>query len=192
MFTREADRCVRILDNLSLRGSVWPSTCATALKELRQALTQQSDLGSFHSTLEHSNQSPNVQIGVHHAGDTEVLRNSKSGFIDREIRGNNRANTVHSLTDRTQSLQEEEHLPQDIVLTSQNRSGDTAATQALMEESDFQPISDLILDWRSMGIDPGMGEGTLGGFNDIFQLMDVSYQMSEQMFDPMSYITPGI
>ncbi|KAG4438655.1 hypothetical protein IFR05_005836 [Cadophora sp. M221] len=35
---QEATRCVKILENLALRGVFWPSTCAAAIKDLQQAL----------------------------------------------------------------------------------------------------------------------------------------------------------
>lgn len=35
---READRCVAILENLSVRGNFWPGACAAAVKELQLSL----------------------------------------------------------------------------------------------------------------------------------------------------------
>jgi len=41
--------------------------------------------------------------------------------------------------------------------------------------------------WQTFGLNANqgpVGEVNTQGFNDIFQLMDVSYQMSEQMYEP--------
>jgi len=35
---REANRCIRILENISLRGGFWPGACAAAIRDLQLAL----------------------------------------------------------------------------------------------------------------------------------------------------------
>lgn len=74
--------------------------------------------------------------------------------------------------------------------TTYNNGNENILQPTMLEQNSFgqQGVTDFGFEnWQGVGFNLGQlppGDGNYEGFNDIFQLMDVSYQMSEQMYDP--------
>lgn len=194
--SREADRCVKILENLSLRGNFWPGACLATIKDLQQALM--NNIANDNSDP----QGPSPRRRLHDlqkqqrqgtAQTTQALTiNPSSTSVPQHNRNNIRP------IDLSKDSQFNQATPSTIVSTplaipsSQMNPSSFLRTHPM---SSFPPngvaaYSDIWAggmnssSFYSMETPPtGSMDTPVVGFDDIFQLMDASYHLSEHMHE---------
>ncbi|KUJ17556.1 uncharacterized protein LY89DRAFT_615718 [Mollisia scopiformis] len=170
---REATRCVKILENLSLRGVFWPGACAAAIKDLQEALRQKVGnelLGS------------ETEPATSRQQDIHTLRSSTNGLENRLDVDRENASSLTSL----------QHL--------NSRHGNSGAHHDMLKAAaeDTSPLGTVapnnpsrspipvfqgdptpLQNWPAMNGQFFPMESSFDDFDDIFQLMDVPYHLSE-------------
>lgn len=171
-----------------MRGSVWPGACATALRDLQKALTSKSLNGSHE--VSQPSQSPRISnprsIETPSTG-SNVLQSRQrqeqiAGFRSAgTLRGNESVSSSVANPDfRSRSSQQSSQLgaPHN---GRENHRPTTSVSQPAATSFQADQFSDPALLGMNGMFD--MGE-QFDGVGDIFQLMDASYQLGEQMFEP--------
>ncbi|KAH7317682.1 fungal-specific transcription factor domain-containing protein [Rhexocercosporidium sp. MPI-PUGE-AT-0058] len=183
---KDAERCIKILDILAMRGSVWPGACASALRDLQKALISKSLNGS----VSQPDQSP----GISNPRSLERPSTSSNVIQGRErqervasfqppstLRGNELVSpSVTNPEFRPTSSQRASQLTE-----AENGRGDQRLNTAVSQPAGTSFQADQFPDpsfFRMNGMFD-VGE-QFEGVGDIFQLMDASYQLGEQMFEP--------
>lgn len=172
-----------------MRGSVWPGACATALRDLQKALTSKSLNGSLQSSQ--TSQSPGIndpRSVETSSTNPHILQNrqrqdripafqSTTTFRGNETTSPSTANSYFRPMSSQQSSR---------VGGPHNDRGPATS----MSQSQSQPVAtvyqpDQFPDPTLLGMNGMFDLGEqFDGVGDIFQLMDASYQLGEQMFEP--------
>jgi hypothetical protein len=164
---REASRCVLILENLALRGTFWPSSCAAVIRELQSALSSKT------TTIP----SPTVR-------ETFSVGNSETPTI-LASRGESGEGSSNIPTNRKQH--------EGVVDPSESLSGNELPTASSAFNSPFNQHSintgyfPAAFTSNDLDVWPDMfsGQGAPGDYRDgsydIFQLMDPSYLLRGQV-----------
>jgi hypothetical protein len=177
---REANRCIKILENISLRGGFWPGACAAAIKDLQQALQKkvENDVsGARDGSSSRRYDTPRTSSSVVRA--SQPLVSSKihtqpphSASIQQSVIGphtasgnfppRNPPNTTNSAKESGSNL-----------LANRASSGRTRPTSPSQNAATFN------YSWP--GLDGGLLEidDQFNGFDDIFQLIDVPFHLNE-------------
>ena len=195
----EADRCIKILEALSLRGNFWPGACASALKDLQKALIRKS------TAEEH----PSQTVLQDQTGQFRQNGMSQNIPLSRHKQAPSRGNGEFSSHQATSHATESSFSPSipPSEFTQQNPPGAAQNSQSTILDQvpsslnigsqDMPaplPIQGGFIpstfdfnygDWQGMGLNFGhiLGGG-VDQIDDIFQLMDVPYQLSEQILEP--------
>jgi hypothetical protein len=167
-FFREASRCVLILENLALRGTFWPGSCAAVIRELQSALTTkrrgEASSGQQKPLMMGAPETPTIPPG-------------------REESSINPAMTTHH--QHTCAIDAPENLPQHDVPTASpvfdspfNQYSSSINTGWVGDDAIASNGFDLWPDmFGSQGAPGDYGDGSY----DIFQLMDPSYLLRGQV-----------
>ncbi|KAH8586033.1 fungal-specific transcription factor domain-containing protein [Bisporella sp. PMI_857] len=194
---READRCVKILEVLSLRGNFWPGACASALKDLQNALTKKIPIRT-------PSQSVNTQQRTMETPDSHL--HGVSSRLSQSQRTELTSTTVASQTYASPSMpysesnglkridaQHSSNTNQRLAQNAFTRPATSTSrgTQSVIPQKEQTPHSQahplMNEEWSALnGAQYPLGEH-FDGFDDIFQLMDVSYQLNEQ-YDPSNAV----
>lgn len=173
-----------------MRGSVWPGACASALRDLHKALASKSINGTLdmsqngqspRSSNSRSIETPNTTSNVVQSRQRQHLSGIPPGT---SLRGNESSSASIATQDfrPTSSQQYSQHIGNQDDRGMQRPASGTSISHA--PASTFQ--EDQFADPTLLGMMNGMydiGE-QFDGVGDIFQLMDASYQLGEQMFEP--------
>jgi hypothetical protein len=163
-----------------MRGNFWPGACVATIKDLKQALinniandnTDQQDLGAALTGQTIPMKPPSTSIPQHQ-------------------------NNVRPI-DLTKDSQFNQATPSTIIsapLGTPSSQGNPSSSIRTRQLSSFQPNGPAYSDIWSGGMNSsslypmenqlaGSMDNQLVGFDDIFQLMDVSYHLSEHMYKP--------
>ncbi|KAL5322812.1 hypothetical protein ACEPPN_010791 [Leptodophora sp. 'Broadleaf-Isolate-01'] len=178
---REATRCVKILENLALRGVFWPSTCAAAIKDLQQALRMKTG----------NHPSINGEVENPATARSEPLTSSFQAWP---------LNPQSSLDDVTSSSPNPTPRPnfqsqpwRTLSGLQSNLAPNAAPELQIMAESELQRNRRSGLPQNDPSFTNLSGMNGLlprddhfddfNNFGDIFQLMDVPYYLSEQSYE---------
>jgi hypothetical protein len=200
--SREADRCVKILENLAMRGNFWPGACVATIKDLQQALT--SNIANNNSDQQEN--SPSSQLNDLQRSNIYDTDTQKRQGVCADLTGQTlpvkrastsilqHRNNVRGI-DLTQDSQLNQATPSTIIsapLETPSSQGNPSSSIRSHQLSSFPPIGPAYSDIWSGGMNgssfyptetqlAGSTDNQLVGFDDIFQLMDVSYHLSEHM-----------
>lgn len=193
---KEAERCVRILESLSLRGNFWPGACAAALRDLQKALASKVDEGSQERiNISHPfgmYQRPSTSTNANKNMLSTEQRHTTSQDYDIRAQVVTQADSASYASPATSdaNLQPTNSRGTD----SNNHVGMNNNSRPLTSnpqgsQSTFFPQQEATFwhdDWCNTNFGPVSGMvrpiDQFDGVGDIFQLMDASYQLSEQMF----------
>ena len=177
---REANRCIKILDNISLRGGFWPGACAAAIRDLQHALQKkvENDVsGARNGKLTRSYDTQPPSNGLNQArhpladlnGHTKALQSASN---QQSVIGN------HTSSGNSQPLNPPGMLntaraPNLTLPVSISSFARTSLTSSLQNNASFSQS------WP--GIDGGLLEidDEFNGLDDIFQLIDVPFHLNE-------------
>ncbi|PVH81905.1 hypothetical protein DL98DRAFT_586916 [Cadophora sp. DSE1049] len=187
---RDAERCIKILEILAMRGSVWPGACASALRDLHKALASKSLNGTL--DVSQTGQSPgssNPRSIETPSASSNVLQSRQR----QQVIGVRPGSSLRGNESTTPSTANPDFRPMSSQHSSQpggnqsDRGAQRSAPATSMSQaaaSTFQP--DQFADSTLFGMVNGMYDmgDQFDGVGDIFQLMDASYQLGEQMFEP--------
>ncbi|CZR56501.1 uncharacterized protein PAC_06389 [Phialocephala subalpina] len=178
---REATRCVKILENISLRGIFWPGACSAAIKDLQQALNQKTggepskdppaDLPTRQQVIH------KLRLGTSGARDHLRTESSLGG------RGSTPATSLpppefgRGVTGAHDGSQNAAMSNLMSALPSGIENPPTAQLQP--PSSSFQEDAAFLQNWPAMNGQFYPMEDQFNDFGDIFQLMDVPYHLSE-------------
>ncbi|KAK0112092.1 hypothetical protein ONS96_001351 [Cadophora gregata f. sp. sojae] len=186
---RDTERCIKILDILAMRGSVWPGACASALRDLHKALASKS-LNGFHN-VSGPGQSPKSSI----PRPIDTLSTSSNVLQSRQkqqqqlnglrpdssLQGDESTSPPTANTDfRSMSSQQSSQIG--------GNQGDRSIPRPFTSMS--RPAAstlppDQFTDATLFGMNGMFDMGNhFDGVENIFQLMDASYQLGEQMVEP--------
>ncbi|KAG4439781.1 hypothetical protein IFR05_004749 [Cadophora sp. M221] len=185
---RDAERCIKILEILAMRGSVWPGACASALRDLQKALTSKFLNGSV--DISQPGQSPRIS----NPRSIETPSTSSNALQSRQrqeqITGFQFAGTLRGNESVSPSVANPDFRPMSSqqpsqLAGSQNGRGNHRPTNAASQPAATSLQADQFPDPTLLGMNGmfDMGE-QFDGVGDIFQLMDASYQLGEHMFEP--------
>jgi hypothetical protein len=204
MIIREADCCIAILENLSLRGNFWPGACAAAIKELQTSLDEKVSAESQPASNRNGpRQAGSLTPGLARPQTSGSARpttstNGRDGWDDAE-----RYQAPSGLNDFGSQAQGLPGMPVgsvDFPDQSQNSSYgshngshhakaqrsnilNTAPSQAGLSSNQMIELP-TYQSYNSAGFWPALDAGVEGPFNgvdDIFQLMDVPYLLSDDL-----------
>jgi hypothetical protein len=211
---READRCVAILENLSLRGNFWPGACAAAVKELQLSLhgkimtspTLTTGIGAVPGA-DSETRRPNSSQRLTGSG-TVILpqqverQRLRNRLEENEIVARNNGPETHDDGTRFfSSHPSSSHPPLDqspksatSTLAPQSLDASDADTSRPHAPHSQAPTmnagsSSQLPAFVTTNPNPNLWSDTpvtSESFDDIFQLMDVSYLMSEGIGDGAS------
>lgn len=180
IFIREANRCIRILENISLRGGFWPGACAAAIRDLQQALQKKvkTDVsGARGESLSRRYEPPRPLNGLNQARPQLPRQN---GHIPPPPNPSFQRSGVGSQTSRGYSQPRD---PPNTANSAQESSLDLSTNRT--SNSRTHPASPsqnaLPFNYAWPGIDGGLLEvdNQFNGFDDIFQLIDVPFHLNE-------------
>lgn len=177
---REANRCIKILDNISLRGGFWPGACAAAIKDLQSALQKKfetdgsgtrdgnvSGRGEISQPLNPSDQArqpPPRQNGL--------ARHPPSTFRQQLSSGSHISISNSQLRNSPNTTS-----------PAQQMSLDPSANKLSNSETHLASPSynSATFSHTWPGLDMGAFEmdDQFNGFDDIFQLIDVPFHLNE-------------
>jgi hypothetical protein len=178
---REVNRCIKILDNISLRGGFWPGACAAAIKDLQQALQKkvENDVsGARGGILSRRYGTPRPSSGVNQASRQPVTglnghtRPTPSISIQQTVTGSH-----------TSSGSFQPRNPPNTINSAQTSGVDLLANRASSART--RPISPsqnaAPFNYSWPGLEGGLFEmdDQFNGFDDIFQLIDVPFHLNE-------------
>lgn len=207
MLIREANCCVAILQNLSLRGNFWPNACSAAIQELQTSLyakmmddsvpnqalsgrtytsiSKQPGLAS-REPIEEDNISGHQSADQYRAGSRLDDIDTRSQATPRRYesennqnRGQDEAMDISSAGRDPRQLDTQRHvLSYNTGLESQNDISARRFTETLANEEFLSRQN--IGNWQNTdGLFSSAGDA-LNGFGDIFQLVDMSHIMNDQ------------
>jgi hypothetical protein len=185
---REASRCVKILENISLRGIFWPAACAAAIKDLQQALNKNAGRNSSNEQPSSSaarwqdatrpNISANkIRQSLHPEPSPDDVTRSQSASTAQLNLCNNPTKTLSGLQSNANISSKglDSHITPEMNEISQIQ-------QPLLQQNDasfphtwseghgqFHPLDDHF--------------NSFNNFDDIFQLMDVPYHLGEHTYE---------
>lgn len=169
---REAERCVKILENLSLRGNFWPGACATALNDLQKSLGNK--LFESSSTDGPTGSGLGEAHGPHSSSQATNGKNPGTKLVEGE-----QQNPSSALQHPQSQMTEPREAPQadrDVQMnSSENRSSFQPGEAPQNWSTNFESLPELVGPLDLFG-------DQFDGVGDIFELLDASYQFSEQMF----------
>jgi hypothetical protein len=177
---REANRCIKILDNISLRGGFWPGACAAAIRDLQHALQKkvENDVsGARDGTLTRRYDTTRPSSGLNQArpplanlnGRTQppqFASNQQSAIGYLTSGGNSQSRNPPGMLNPAQAAD----------LASLANTASIARTRLT---SPSQNNASFNQSWP--GLDGGLFEmdDQFNGFDDIFQLIDVPFHLNE-------------
>lgn len=180
---REANRCVKILENLSLRGVFWPSTCAAAIKDLQQALSRKTGTQTSGAQL------GNSKIIRPESSRSDLTTRSPMNFQSPQenLTSLPLNSTAHSSKTGNQPWkvlpEPQGNILPDGVPNSYTERNDLFQTNypstAQNDPLFFDNWSGM--NWQFHPTDDNFNNFT--NFDDIFQLMDVPFHLNEQTFE---------
>ncbi|KAL2065659.1 hypothetical protein VTL71DRAFT_3329 [Oculimacula yallundae] len=181
---RDVDRCIKILEILALRGSVWPGACASALRDLQKALASKSLTGPLEQCR--VSLAPNTRNARSSEAPSRSLNTSQKNDIRELATGSQSPSTARGNESVLSSLNEtrlESSYQPSHFAGSPNDQAAQRPTAIVSQPEAIQAglLSDPTLFDMSGMFDMG---GQFDDAGDIFQLMDASYQLGEQMFEP--------
>jgi hypothetical protein len=205
MPSREADRCVKILESLSMRGNFWPGACVATIKDLQQALI--NNIANDNSGQQ-ENLTPKPQLHDLRRSNTHDADMQKGQGLSTALTGQtlpmkppstsipHHRNNVRPI-DLSNDSQFNQETPSTIIsapLGTPSSQGNPFSSIRTPQLSSSQPNGTAYSDvWpggmNSSSLYPmenqlaGSMDDQLVGFDDIFQLMDVSYHLSEHMHE---------
>ncbi|KFY29697.1 hypothetical protein V494_08538 [Pseudogymnoascus sp. VKM F-4513 (FW-928)] len=188
---REAGRCVKILKTLSLRGNFWPGACASALSDLQKALGNRLSNGTLEQHIGSQSRTKEMQMSTDtlqpiplqrvRLGNSETGTAQDTGEASVSPRALNPDFRPHGSPGAYQRNGRAPSTSNSIPPHPGSPRGDVPISFQQYEASTTQPNQ---LAW-SMSNGPSYEMGDqFNGFDDIFQLMDASYQINEQMYEP--------
>ncbi|KFZ07975.1 hypothetical protein V501_06149 [Pseudogymnoascus sp. VKM F-4519 (FW-2642)] len=192
---REAGRCIKILETLSLRGNFWPGACASALIDLQKALGNKPSNGTFeqHSGIQSQTKDMRTSTDAPNSIQRQKvrLRNSETGTAQDtgeasvSPRALNPDFQPHGSPGAYQGNGQTPSTNNSIPPHLRSPQGGMTFSFQQNETSTMEPNrAPGGVAWPMLnGPIYQMGD-QLNGFDDIFQLMDASYQISEQMYEP--------
>ena len=191
----EAGRCVKILETLSLRGNFWPGACASALIDLQKALGNKLSNGTLgqHVGLQSRTKEMRTSTDAPNSISRQNLRlrNSETGTM-QDTRGASATPRApnpdflpHGSSGAYRGNRQAPSMDNSIPAHLGSPQGDMSISfqqnEASTMESNRAPG---YVGWPMLnGPTYQMGD-QFNGFDDIFQLMDASYQINEQMYEP--------
>lgn len=196
---REAGRCIKILETLSLRGNFWPGACASALRDLQKALARKFVNGSLDATRIGLSPKTSEMRGLTDTPNPNSIgvQNSRTSLKGSSLPSDGTLRATESVSPsitnpafQTTSSQRsqisgpsnEHDVRRPATSISQtNTAASFQTTQPPYVQQEFP--SDFTLTPGINGLFDTMGD-QFDGVGDIFQLMDASYQLGEQMFEP--------
>jgi hypothetical protein len=167
MCHREASRCVLILENLALRGTFWPSSCAVVIRELQSALSSKTTTISSptsRETFSSGNPEPNTTLanrGESGEGGSNILINQQQHRTVADLPEGLSGNELPTVSSAFNSPFNQHNI----------NTGYFPNTFA---------SNDLDV-WPDMFSGPGAPGDYRDGSYDIFQLMDPSYLLRGQV-----------
>ncbi|KFZ15784.1 hypothetical protein V502_05417 [Pseudogymnoascus sp. VKM F-4520 (FW-2644)] len=192
---REAGRCVKILETLSLRGNFWPGACASALIDLQKALGNKLSNGTLgqHVGLQSRTKEMRTSTDAPNSISRQNvrLRNSETGTMQdtggasATPRAPNPDFLPHGSPGAYQGNRQAPSMNNSIPAHLGSPRGDMSIPFQQIEASTLESNrAPGYVAWPMLnGPTYQMGD-QFNGFDDIFQLMDASYQINEQMYEP--------
>lgn len=185
---REAGRCVKILETLSLRGNFWPGACASALSDLQKALGNKLSNGILGQNVGLQTRTRDMGASTDTIPRQKVrLRNSETGTaqdtgeISASPRAPNPDFQPHGSPRAYQGSGQVPNTGNSIPPHLGSPQGDLPISFQQNEASTMEPNR---VAWPMVnGPNYQMGD-QFNGFDDIFQLMDATYQINEQLYEP--------
>lgn len=190
--SRESERCVKILEVLSRRGNFWPSACASALRDLQQALmgTRERELAVKTSQISQNTETrhrPQEALNQHLHGISNRPSQSRGSDTPSRAQANSYASSGSQRIESQQAPNMNQYIPQNASIRPLTASFE-GMQPGISEHG--QPPQSQAYDTVYNDIWPAINYATnpmgeqINGFDDIFQLMDVPYQLSEQFYEP--------
>jgi hypothetical protein len=214
ILTREANCCIAILQNLAMRGNFWPTACAAAIRELQTSLNaktmgdaapEQNATGRTYSpiTSQRSTASRDTAVdGGNSSGGSMDQYISASRMEDLESRPQaitryESETNPNQSTDEAMAFSQASHNtrnldPQRVGISYP--TGLEAQTEFPSRQSCETPANAAYLARQNIGSWPPMNNlfnsagDALNGFDDIFQLVDMSHILNDQL----SQTQPGV
>lgn len=177
---REANRCIKILDSISLRGGFWPGACAAAIRDLQHALQKKVEndvsgardrtLTKRYDTIRPSsglNQAKHPRAHLNgHTQPPHSTSNQQAVIGDLTSGGNSQPRNPPGILNSAHAT--------DLTLPANTAS--IARTRLTSPSQNNVPFNQS---WP--GLDGGLFEmdDQFNGFDDIFQLIDVPFHLNE-------------
>lgn len=184
----EAGRCVKILETLSLRGNFWPGACASALSDLQKALGNKlsnGTLGQHVSLLPRTKETGASTDGI--PRQKVRLRNSETGTAQdtgetsASPRAPNPDFQPHGSPGAYQVSEQAPSTSNSIPPHLGSPQGDLPIT---FQQNEASTMESNRVAWPVLNGPNYQMCDQFNGFDDIFQLMDATYQINEQMYEP--------
>lgn len=181
---REASRCIKILENISLRGVFWPGACAAAIKDLQQAL--QKKIGTDVPGARGGNMSrrPEIQRPLSGLNQTRQSLPHQNGHIGSFPSDSMQQSAIGSHNSSGQPHFRDSTNP----IESAQDSGSNPAPNGT-SNSRSRPIPPLqnsatfTSAWPSLSGESYEMDEQFNGFDDIFQLIDVPFHLSDHGYE---------
>jgi hypothetical protein len=148
--SRESSRCVKLLDNLSMRRIFWPGACSAAIKDLQQALSQKASSKSLIPSVRQEEHSTSIP------SDESVPQSSP---LRDQINGTPIINQPPSMNNNISDL--------------------PSTTETVPALPSFPEDASFLQDWPGMNGEFLSMESSFTDFDDIFQFMDVPYHLND-------------
>jgi hypothetical protein len=192
-----------ILENLSMRGNFWPGACLATIKDLQRALinniandnSDQQDNSTPRPQLHDLQRSSIYNADMHKRQGLVTTLNGQTLPIKPPSTSTPQSRNNVRPIDLSKDSQFNQATPSTIIsgpLGTPSSQGNPSTSIRTHQLSSFQPNGPAYSDIWPGGMNnssfylmenqlAGSMDNQLVGFDDIFQLMDASYHLSEQM-----------
>jgi hypothetical protein len=177
---REASRCIKILENISLRGVFWPGACAAAIKDLQQALQKKIGTDASGSRGGNMCRRYDIQMPLNGLNQTRQSLPRQDNHVGSISSSSIQPSAIDSQNSGAQSQFRNSSNP---VESTQGRALDLAPNGS--SNSRTRPILPLqnpatfTSAWPSLDGESYEMNEQFNGFDDIFQLIDVPFHLSD-------------
>jgi hypothetical protein len=177
---------VKILENLSLRGVIWPGACAAAIKDLQDALYRKTvdRSSSYQIQSVVTGYRATTPLALDMAVQDQKAKTGSSGTdsISGPSVTTTQADSEFAHHSATADFQQGfEKLGNEANLETSLRQTTPLVSHSVMPQVDFESGSSYAYP-DMIGLFPVVDQH-IDDFDDIFQLMDVPYHLTEQKFN---------
>jgi hypothetical protein len=184
MCLREASRCIKILENISLRGVFWPGACAAAIKDLKQALQKKTGAGVPGARGGNTSRRSEIQRPLNRLNQTRQSLPHQNGHI-----GSFPSDSMQQLDIGSHNSSGQPHFRDSSnAIESAQDSGSNPAPNGTFN-SRSRPIPPLqnsatfTSTWPSLNGESYEMDEQFNGFDDIFQLIDAPFNLSDHGYE---------